>query len=449
MNYFKKITVFILICLLSQVGFAAETNSNTNGAKSLPLKEVQRFSTAINYIKRNYVNDIGDEKLFDNAIRGMLSGLDPHSSYLDKEDFKDLREITSGEFGGLGIEIMMENGLLRVVTPLDDTPAARAGVMPGDIIIRIDKDPVRSMNLREAVSKMRGKPGTSVSLTIIRKDEERPLVIKLVREKILVRSVKSYFISEGFAYVRITSFQSSTAWDLKKALTTLRKQNNNKLKGVVLDLRNNPGGLLDSAIDVTNLFLDSKKLDKDRLIVYTKGRMPESRLEAKATGSDMLEGAPLVVLMNGGSASGSEIVGGALQDYRRAVIMGTKSFGKGSVQTVFKLDKQSAIKLTTALYYTPSGRSIQAVGVAPDIRVEQRKIPAKSKDDAAFKGLQEADLKHHLMNGNSSDEQEAGATKDEKTFKIPAGGASPAKDYQLRQALNLLKGLAVVYNGTR
>jgi len=438
MRNITRLISLLFISFLLHNGLANAQTSQQSQVSPLPAKEVQKFSNAIAYIKKTYVSEVDDEKLFNDALSGMLSGLDPHSAYLNKQDYKDLRELTNGEFGGLGIEIIMENGLLRVVAPLDDTPASRAGIKPGDIIIRINDDPVRNMTIRDAVSKMRGKPGTSLTLTIIRKDEDKPMVVNLVREKIQVRSVKSYLIDDGFGYVRISNFQSSTAWDLKKALNSLNKKSGGKLHGLVLDLRNNPGGLLDSSIDVTNLFLDSKKLGKDPLIVYTKGRMPESRFRANATGNDDIKGAPLVVLINGGSASGSEIVAGALQDYHRAVIMGTRSFGKGSVQTVFKLDKDSAIKLTTALYYTPSGRTIQAKGVAPDVIVEDRPVPKESKDEDAFKTLKESDLKDHL-NGDDS----AAKDKDKKDIKIPTGGASPETDYQLKQALNLLKGLSV------
>ena len=345
----------------------------------IPLNELRAFSEIFGRIKNNYVEPVEDKELLQNAIRGMLSGLDPHSTYLDLEDFKSLREGTSGEFGGLGIEVTMEDGFVRVVSPIDDTPAAEAGVLAGDLIIRLDEKPVKGLALREAVDMMRGKPGTDLLITILREGEDKPINITLTRAIIKVKSVKHKTLEPGYGYVRISTFQQRTSEGLNKAIEQLKKDNNDTLKGLVLDLRNNPGGLLNAAVDVSDAFITKG------MIVYTDGRIPDSKQEFNANPRDLLEGAPLVVLVNGGSASASEIVAGALQDHHRAVILGTKTFGKGSVQTVMPLTDKTAVKMTTARYFTPSGRSIQAEGIVPDIIVERVKITAI--DSTGFKPL--------------------------------------------------------------
>ena len=334
---------------------------NANTRPDIPLDELRAFSEIFGRIKNNYVEPVEDKELFRNAIKGMLSGLDPHSTYLDLEDFKSLREGTSGEFGGLGIEVTMEDGFVRVVSPIDDTPAAASGILAGDIIIRLDDTPVKGLSLRDAVAKMRGKPGSKILLTVIRDGEDKPLKIELTRAIIKVKSIKHRTLEAGYGYVRISTFQQRTGEGLNNAIDQLKMDNEGKLKGLVLDLRNNPGGLLNAAVDVSDSFITKG------MIVYTDGRVLDSKQQFTAKPTDVLKGAPIVVLVNGGSASASEIVAGALQDHHRAVIMGTKTFGKGSVQTVMPLTDDTAVKMTTALYYTPSGRSIQAEGIVPDI----------------------------------------------------------------------------------
>ena len=399
----------------------------------IPLNELRTFSEIFGRIKNNYVEPVEDKELLQNAIRGMLSGLDPHSTYLDLEDFKNLREGTSGEFGGLGIEVTLEDGFVRVVSPIDDTPAAEAGVLAGDLIIRLDKKPVKGMALREAVDMMRGKPGTDLLITILREGEDKPLNITLTRAIIKVKSVKHKTLEPGYGYVRISTFQQRTSEGLNKAIEQLKKDNNDKLSGLVLDLRNNPGGLLNAAVDVSDAFITKG------LIVYTDGRIPDSKQEFNAKPRDLLEGAPLVVLVNGGSASASEIVAGALQDHHRAVILGTKTFGKGSVQTVMPLTDKTAVKMTTARYFTPSGRSIQAEGIVPDITIERVKITAIN--NTGFKPLSERDLSKHISNGNGKTDTD---TSEKVADKEISSAPLAVTDYALSEALNLLKGINIL-----
>ena len=333
-------------------------------AAATDYQQLQKFSQVMEMVRRAYVEDVADEKLIDGALSGMLSSLDPHSSYMDKEMYSQMTVDTKGEFGGLGIEISSAEGGIRIVSPIEDTPADRAGVKAGDLIIKIENELARDMSLAEAVKKMRGKPGTAIMLTIFRKGEDAPLEIKIVRAIIKVKSVKSDLLAPGYAYLRVTQFQERTDSLLKKQISELKKRAGGKLSGVVLDLRNNPGGLLNQAVEVSDLFLESGN------IVSTKSRAGKN-MTFDARSGDVLKDLPLIVLINGGSASASEIVAGALQDHHRAVLLGTKSFGKGSVQSVVPLPDGTAIKVTTALYYTPSGRSIQATGIDPDITVEQ------------------------------------------------------------------------------
>jgi carboxyl-terminal processing protease len=376
------------------------TKTSNGKSQSVNDDDINRFTNTIILIKDFYVNSIGDRTLLDDAIRGMVSGLDPHSEYLDKEAYKTLLMTTSGEFGGVGIEVTPEYGILKIVSPMDDTPASIAGIKPGDYIVAIDGKLVSEMSLQDAVEKMRGKAGTQVVLTILRKGEKVPLTFKLQRQVIHIASVKSKMLDRNFGYIRITQFQEPTAKLMREAILDLKNKNQGRLDGIVLDLRNNPGGLLETAVQVTNSFLDSKHLEKkyNDVIVYTEGRLPEAQYSAKASGRDILEGAPMVVLINGGSASASEIVAGALQDYRRALIVGTTSFGKGSVQTVIPLDKSHALKLTTALYHTPSGKVIQNIGIIPDVQIEDLKIVRnKTEDDIAMiEPIKEYQLKNHL-----------------------------------------------------
>jgi carboxyl-terminal processing protease len=417
--------------IFGQMVFAEKPPASSK--PDIPLNELRAFSEIFGRIKNNYVEPVEDKELLQNAIRGMLSGLDPHSTYLDLEDFKNLREGTSGEFGGLGIEVTLEDGFVRVVSPIDDTPAAEAGVLAGDLIIRLDEKPVKGMVLREAVDMMRGKPGTDLLITILREGEDKPLNITLTRAIIKVKSVKHKTLEPGYGYVRISTFQQRTSEGLNKAIEQLKKDNNDKLSGLVLDLRNNPGGLLNAAVDVSDAFITKG------LIVYTDGRIPDSKQEFNAKPRDLLEGAPLVVLVNGGSASASEIVAGALQDHHRAVILGTKTFGKGSVQTVMPLTDKTAVKMTTARYFTPSGRSIQAEGIVPDITIERVKITAIN--NTGFKPLSERDLSKHISNGNGKTDTD---TSEKVTDKEISSVPLAVTDYALSEALNLLKGINIL-----
>ncbi|QEY60001.1 S41 family peptidase [Pseudomonas sp. C27(2019)] len=420
----------LLLGLLNMGAIAAPMSAavTTAPAETLPLNDLRTFAEVLERIKTAYVEPIDDKTLFENAIKGMLSNLDPHSSYLGPDDFRQLQESTSGEFGGLGIEVGLEDGILQVIAPIDDTPAAAAGLEAQDLIIKIDDQPTKGLSLMEAVEKMRGKPGTSIRLTIAR-DGRKPFEVTLKRAVIKSRSVKSQLLEDDYGFLRISQFQVNTGAEVAKALTSLKKDNKGQaLKGLVLDLRNNPGGVLQAAVEVTDHFISSG------LIVYTKGRLANAELHFSASATDASAGVPLVVLINGGSASASEIVAGALQDHKRAVVMGTDSFGKGSVQTVLPLNNDRALKLTTALYYTPKGRSIQAQGIVPDILVERAKI---SHENGVL-GVKEADLAGHLGNGNGAPDKPSAKTDKNTTPRLQD------EDYQINQAVNLLKGINVL-----
>ncbi|HLA31424.1 MAG TPA: S41 family peptidase [Pseudomonas sp.] len=428
-HLFRLTALALALGLLGSASLALAAPSpapaTANDSAPLPLDDLRTFAEVLDRIKSAYVEPVSDKTLLENAIKGMLSNLDPHSAYLDPEAFRDLQESTSGEFGGLGIEIGTEDGFIKVVSPIDDTPASAAGIQPGDLIVKIDGKPTKGLSLVEAVDLMRGKAGSKITLSLVR-EGGKPFDVELTRAVIKVRSVKSQLLDDGYGYLRITQFQVNSGEEVGKALAKLRKDNGKKLRGLVLDLRNNPGGVLQAAVEVSDHFL------KSGLIVYTEGRIANSELRFSADPTDASEGVPLVVLINGGSASASEIVAGALQDHKRAVLMGTDSFGKGSVQTVLPLNNDRALKLTTALYYTPNGRSIQAQGIVPDIEVERAKL-TREQDES---GIKEADLQGHLGNGNG------GADKPSKD-KINAAARPQDDDYQLSQALNLLKGLNV------
>ena len=427
MPHLSRLTSLALaIALIGSSALAqAETAPSATPQAPLPLDELRTFAEVMDRIKAAYVEPISDKVLLENAIKGMLSNLDPHSAYLEPEDFRDLQESTSGEFGGLGIEVGTEDGFIKVISPIDDTPASAAGIQPGDLIVKIDGQPTKGLSMIEAVDKMRGKAGSKIELSLVR-EGGKPFDVVLTRAVIKVKSVKSQLLEDNYGYVRVTQFQVNTGEEVGKALNKLRKDNGKKLRGLVLDLRNNPGGVLQAAVEVSDHFL------KKGLIVYTEGRIANSELRFSADPADASEGVPLVVLINGGSASASEIVAGALQDHKRGVLMGTDSFGKGSVQTVLPLNNDRALKLTTALYFTPNGRSIQAQGIIPDIEVARAKL-TREQDDGTIK---EADLLGHLNNGNGGAD------------KPSAGKAARAErpqdaDYQLSQALNLLKGLNI------
>ncbi len=392
----------------------------------IPFEDLQTFTEVFSKVKSDYVEPVDDQKLIEDAIRGMLNGLDPHSAFLNTSEFSDLKIGTTGQFGGLGIEVGMENGFVKVISPIDDTPASRAGVQASDLIIKLDDKSVKGMTLNEAVKVMRGKPNTAIDLTIVREGEPKPLVITITREIIRVKSVKNRMLEPGYGYVRITNFQSRTTTDLLKAISDLQKEE--RLKGMVLDLRNNPGGVLNGAVGVSDAFIDNG------LIVYTEGRLDDSSHRYLATPGDSLNGAPLVVLVNGGSASASEIVAGAIQDHKRGIILGTKSFGKGSVQTIQELRNGSAVKLTTARYFTPNGRSIQATGIEPDIKLSTLRLSAE--DEKARETYSESDLEGRLSNPNG----ESDVDDDEKDNSE----ALAETDFQLYEALNLLKGLIIL-----
>ena len=437
---------------------AADHSTTSDTYKALNL-----FGDVFEQVRANYVEPVEDKKLIEYALNGMLSSLDPHSGYMNEEEAKSMNIQNKGEFGGLGIEVTMENGVIKVVSPIDDTPAARAGIQSGDLIVEIDTKPVTGMTLNDAVDKMRGKVGSEILLTVVRQGAKAPLKIKLVRDVIQIQSVKSHVENGNVGYIRVTTFNAQTSPGLQKAFADIKKQTGAKLIGYVLDLRNNPGGLLDQAIAVSNAFLDKGE------IVSTRGRNPDDTRRDNATpGLDMSGGLPVVVLINGGSASASEIVAGALQDDKRAIIVGTQSFGKGSVQTLFNVPGGGMVRLTTARYYTPSGRSIQAKGITPDIIVERAKVVADAQDP--FSEVHESDLKGALKNPDgtaAAPEQKPDDTKDESSKKPDdKSDAKPddksadkpsdktgdkAKDkngklqddYQLLRAVSLLQGISL------
>lgn len=413
------------IGLLVTPAWAADPAPAETPQGELPLKELRMFVDAFEKIRSHYVEEVDDRTLLKYAIEGMLSGLDPHSAFLDESDFTDLQDSTTGEFGGLGMEVGMENGLVRVIAPIDDTPAQRAGIESGDFIIRLDGQSITGMNLDDAVDLMRGKPGSTIRITVLREGVDQPFELTLTRAIIRIHSVRHETLEPGFGYIRIASFQEKTGTEVQDAIKALRT-GNSPLKGIVLDLRNNPGGLLQSSVQVVDAFVEQG------LIVYTEGRQADSIMRFEASPGDLSGGAPLVVLINNGSASASEIVAGALQDQRRAIIMGTPSFGKGSVQTVLQLSEHEALKMTTALYFTPSGRSIQAQGIEPDIHVQRARIT--NIEETAALQLSEADLKGHLGNGNGK----ADAKPKPVTTDLQE------RDNQLYEALTLLKGLNIL-----
>jgi len=388
----------------------------------LPLEQIKTFADIFTRIKLSYVESVTDEQLLEYAVDGMLAGLDPHSVYLKGDKYQDLNEDTSGQFTGLGIEVVMEGGFVKVIAPIDDTPADKAGIQSGDLIIRINGEVITGLTLNEATEKMRGKPGTKIMLTILRESEPDPFDIEIKRAVVNLSSVKPLKLSEEIGYLRVTQFQLNTGESFRKELTKMRDRDG--FSGLIIDLRNNPGGLLTSAISMVD------SLITDGVIVSTKGRNEASKKEYNATAVDMIDGKPVIVLVNGGSASASEIVAGALQDHKRAVILGTETFGKGSVQTVLNINDDDAIKLTTARYYTPSGRSIQASGVVPDVIVNQRQF---KKQEQGFSRIKENDLPGRL---DADNDLKAKSESNETVERL-------ANDYQLNEAFNLLKGLVL------
>ena len=465
-KYFLVGLIGLLAGAALTVNLSAVADKDAHAA--LPIEELRAFTDVFARIKSDYVEPVEDSKLITEAINGMLTGLDPHSAYLDAEAFKDIQIGTQGEFGGLGIEVGMEDGVVKVISPIEDTPAFKAGVKTGDLIVRLDDTPVKGMKLNDAVKMMRGKPGSSIRLTIIRQGVDRPLVLTITRAVIKVRSVKAQLLESGYGYVRITQFQEHTGNLLVEALGKLYQENKAPLKGLILDLRNNPGGLLNGAVAVSAAFIEPGSA-----VVETRGRSEGSNMRLTASRefylrpmqSDFLKNlpdgvkqVPMVVLVNRGSASASEIVAGALQDHNRAVVMGTQTFGKGSVQTILPIGNDTAIKLTTARYYTPNGRSIQAKGIEPDIVVEDPTRPER----ADSLSVREADLARHLEDPAGGERPAAPRTRvdgadrpapaapvpDDQDSRRPTppepGEVVSRNDFQVNQALNLLKGLQIL-----
>lgn len=412
--------------------------SKSEDNNGLPLAELRAFAEVFERVGKDYVESVDDKALLENAIDGMLSNLDPHSAYLKADSFKEMEESTKGEFGGVGMEVGMEDGFVKVVSPIDDTPAYKAGIKAGDLVIRIDDVPVKGLSLQQAVDKLRGKPGTDVQLTVVRKTEDKPLIIKLTRAVIKVNSVKQRLLASDYGYVRISQFQVKTGAQMVEGIEKLVKENGGKpLKGLVLDLRNNPGGVLNAAVEVSDALLEKG------LIVYTEGRVKDADMRFSAQKGDVLNGSPVIVLINEGSASASEIVAGALQDNNRAVIAGRTSFGKGSVQSIIPLQNGAAIKLTTARYFTPSGRSIQAHGIVPDVKIEAVKV---QPIDTAIDRIKEADLNRHLSNPKDGEAKDAKKDKpaDAAAAEKDKDEALVNKDYELYEAFNLLKAMTVL-----
>ncbi|MGF1629196.1 MAG: S41 family peptidase [Kiloniellaceae bacterium] len=413
-----------LLIGLPQFSAAQENPSDT-------YRQLKLFSEVFERVRADYVEDISDSQLIEYAIQGMLSTLDPHSSYLNADSFGDMRVQTKGEFGGLGIEVTMENGFVKVVSPIDDTPAHRAGVQPGDFITHLDGEAILGLSLNEAVEKMRGPVGSDLTVTIRREDSE-PIDLTITRDVIKIQSVRNR-VEDNVGYIRITTFNQQTMPGLEQAIQEIKAEAGSELRGYVVDLRNNPGGLLDQAIEVSDAFIDQGE------IVSTRGRELENAQRFNAKTGDLAEGLPIIVLINGGSASASEIVAGALQDHRRAIVMGTRSFGKGSVQTIIPLGLSGAMRLTTARYFTPSGRSIQALGIDPDIVVEQATVEQAA---AAAPGRRESDLRGALANPNGNNGVDGGTTPEGEAHSL---SETTEQDYQLARAIDLLRGLAL-YN---
>ncbi|MGA2939441.1 MAG: S41 family peptidase [Syntrophobacteraceae bacterium] len=429
----RKLILFIAaVSVILALGGWATLKAKTNTPENQDAYQyLKLFSDVISIVQDNYVEKTDQKKLMYGAITGMLRELDPHSSFLKPEDYKELQIETKGKFGGLGIEITIRDNILTVVSPLEDTPADKAGIQANDQIMKIDDLPTQDMSLMDAVQKMRGPKGSKVKLTILRKGAQKPLEFELVRDIISIQSVKSHTLEPGFGYVRITSFQSGTANDLRKALVQLEAENPG-LQGLIVDLRNDPGGLLDQAVEVSDEFLD------EGLIVYTGGRLENQKMRFEAHKKTTPHTYPIVVLVNSGSASASEIVAGALQDHKRAIIMGEQTFGKGSVQTVIPLNDGSALRLTTSLYYTPSGKSIQAKGITPDIVVKKENPKGEEAQTEDMMRIREKDLPRHMENQKSETQSKQEAATQSDAKKLIEG------DNQVRRALDLLKGYKII-----
>lgn len=433
----KKIAVVCAIATVAMVLFGLGVQKRCVAQGGNDYESMELFTDVLTIVKRSYVEEVDTKKLVYGAINGMLSALDPHSSFMPPDQYKEMKIDTKGSFGGLGIEITIKDGVLTVISPIEDTPAFRAGIKSGDQIIKIEDKFTKDMSVTEAVKRMRGPKGSTVTITIFREGFEKPKDFPLVRDIIQVKSVKSKTLDDGYGYVRIAQFQEKTDDDLVKALKTLTSENGGNLRGLVLDLRNDPGGLLDQAVKVADHFID------DGLIVYTEGREKDSKMKFSATKGGKEPRYPMVVLINGGSASASEIVAGALQDHSRAVIMGTQSFGKGSVQTIIPLSDDSGLRLTTARYFTPKGRSIQAKGITPDITVERAELPPAEKRDGMH--IREKDLENHFEAAGKD------VSDEKKPEKQPTNRADEQlkNDFQVIRALDLLKGLEILKKASK
>lgn len=440
-NRKKRFVAGFVIAALAAVvfvGISPQRRCSAEG-KGSDYETIELFTDVMGIIKKSYVEEVDTKKLIYGAINGMLSSLDPHSSFMPPETYKEMKIDTRGAFGGLGIEISIKDGILTVISPIEDTPAFRAGIKAGDQILKIDEKFTKDLNINEAVKRMRGQKGTKVTLTIMREGFEKPKEFPLVRDIIQVKSVKFRLMDDGFGYVRIAQFQEKTDDDLARGLKTLREENKGELRGLILDMRNDPGGLLDQAVKVADHFVDEGKM-----IVYTEGREKDSKMQFTARKGGKESGYPIVVLINGGSASASEIVAGALQDHKRAIIMGTQSFGKGSVQTIIPLSDESGLRLTTARYYTPKGRSIQAKGITPDIVVEQLEMPKEKGEKKEGMHLREKDLENHFENEDRAGDK--GGKGDDRKEKSPASKPEDnlKSDYQVTRAFDLLKGWEIM-----
>lgn len=435
----SQLIILLIISFNNAFGLYSKNKDQT-------LEQLNLFGEVFERIKHNYVEEVTDQNLIEAALNGMLTSLDPHSGYLDETSFDQIQIHTKGEFGGLGIEVTMEGGLIKIISPIDDTPAAKAGVQSGDYIIGINEQPVMGMSLDEAVKQMRGKAGTTIHLTLLRENSNEPIELDLIREVIKIKVVKANY-QDNIAYIRITQFSEQTLINVRQEIENLKNQNK-IFNGLILDLRNNPGGLLEQAIEVTDLFLDQGE------IVSTKGKNNTNIQRRNATKGDIIKGIPMVILINGGSASASEIVAGALQDHKRAIIIGTKSFGKGSVQSIIPLSANNAIRLTTARYYTPSGRSIQAEGINPDIIVEPVKINLNTENKINKKIFAESSLKNHLKNEKEPSNNQISLSESKKQLiikdqqiqnKNKSQSLDLENDFQLVRAIDLLKGLNIIW----
>ncbi|MFT7224061.1 MAG: carboxyl-terminal processing protease [Cellvibrionaceae bacterium] len=421
---------FCIFWMVATLSAQAQNNNAPSGEladrQPLPLEDLRLFTLVLEHIRRSYVEPISDQALLENAIKGMLQELDPHSVYLDAKHFSAIQENTKGKFSGVGLEVGTDDGYVRIITPVDGSPAAIAGLKVGDLIIKLDDESIQGLSLSEVAKRIRGLKGTSVTFTIVRQGVDEPFDVTVIRDTIKSQSVRSRVIEDSYGYVRISQFQSNTGKDFTKAISDMRG-NYPKLKGLVLDLRNNPGGILQASVEVVDAFIH------EGVIVYTEGRLGNSNQSFNAAEGDVANGLPLVVLINDGSASAAEIVAGALQDHQRAIVMGTTSFGKGSVQTILPVGENKGIKLTTAFYYTPAGRSIQAQGIIPDIEIKRATITELDQ----VRQLKEADLSGHFSNRGSTEESH------QRTLETDDSRRDMLRDNQLFEAINMLKGLAI------